>query len=70
MTGANQESWFFQQLDASQGRNATWKLVMQQVIFAPCVSQPQRSTDARRLNQTAATKGSFPIKCVVAPDGD
>lgn len=33
MTGLPQQNWFFNQLDNSQARNATWKLVMQQVVF-------------------------------------
>ena len=33
MTGLPQQNWFLSQLDASQARNTTWKLVMQQVVF-------------------------------------
>ncbi|KAK4695693.1 alkaline phosphatase D, partial [Phenoliferia sp. Uapishka_3] len=46
ITGPSQESWFFDQLTDSTERNATWRLVMQQVVFS-------------RINYTLATGGSY-----------
>lgn len=32
--GSKEEGWFYKQLSQSQARNATWRLVMQQVVFS------------------------------------
>lgn len=45
MTGSSQQQWFFDQLSSSQKRGATWKLVMQQVVFG-------------KVNYTEATAGA------------
>ncbi|KAI5479609.1 hypothetical protein MNV49_003346 [Pseudohyphozyma bogoriensis] len=45
MTGSKQQQWFFDRMDESSERGATWRLVMQQVVFS-------------RVNYSIATGGS------------
>lgn len=45
MTGTAQQKWFFDQMDESSDRGATWRLVMQQVVFS-------------RVNYSLATHGA------------
>lgn len=44
MMGLEQESWFYDQLSASSSRNATWRIIGQQVVFSP-VRYPQNTTN-------------------------
>lgn len=53
MTGSKQQAWFFNEMTESADRGATWRLVMQQVVFAP-------------VNYSIATQGSASYTWVLA----